>query len=274
MNHDYLRSFLFVPATRPDRITKAKESGADAVIVDLEDAVAPDLKASARSALAEYLDSHPNTTVLVRINSVDSEHFDDDVALCKAQANIQGIMLPKADDADALARLINEVQKPIWPLIETASGSTALPELVKVAGVARLSIGALDMATDLGLVSDTDGAAQMLDFCRSQLVVYSRAAGLAPPIETVVPSIDNRELISKVATKACEMGFGGMLAIHPKQLGPIHEAFTPSAEKVSWAQRVVEAAAVQGAVFQLDGKMVDAPVVSEAQRVLARAGLL
>ncbi|WP_372966149.1 CoA ester lyase [Marinobacter sp.] len=273
MTEDYLRSFLFVPATRPDRIAKALASGADTIIVDLEDAVPLEAKDSARASLAEYLKTNPDALVMVRINGADSAQYQADIALCKNAANITGVMLPKAADRSDIEYVSEATGKPVWPLIESAAGIASLPTLVKASGIARLSIGALDLASDLSLASNTPGAETVLDYCKCQLVIHSRAAGLAAPVETVVPVIDNPEYISKVATKANEMGFRGMLAIHPRQLPEIHQAFTPDPEQVLWAERVLEGADQFGAVFQLDGKMIDAPVIQEAKSILARADL-
>jgi len=271
MIDDYLRSFLFVPATRPDRIGKALSSGADAIIVDLEDAVPSSEKGAARAALAEYLEQNPAARILVRVNGSDSCEFELDLALCKANTNVIGVMLPKAAKSSDVEHVVKVTQKRVWPLIETAAGIIALPDLVRSTGIARLSIGALDLASDLGLLSGTGGAEKMLDYCRCQLVIYSRVGGLAPPIESVVPTIDKPDEITRVAVNANEMGFGGMLSIHPRQLPEIHRAFTPTAAQTHWAKLVLARAYQFGAVFQLEGKMVDAPVIEEAKRILARA---
>jgi len=271
MIDDYMRSFLFVPATRPDRVGKALSSGADAVIVDLEDAIPSSEKGAARSALAEYLGQNPDMRILVRVNSSDSCEFEQDLALCKATTNVIGVMLPKAAKSSDIEHVVKVTQKRVWPLIETVAGIMALPNLVRSPGIARFSIGALDLASDLGLVSGTDGAEKILDYCRCQLVIYSRVGGLASPIESVVPTIDKPEEITRVAVNANEMGFGGMLSIHPRQLPEIHRAFTPTSAQTHWAKRVLTRAGQFGAVFQLEGKMVDAPVIEEAKRILAIA---
>lgn len=271
MTEDHLRSFLFVPATRPDRIGKALAGGADAVIVDLEDAVPADAKDQARSTLVTFFEQNPDVKVLVRINSADTDAFEADLALCRDAKAVFGVMLAKADSAKDIEYTADTTKKPVWPLIESGAGIAALAELVNARGIARLSIGALDLASDLGLTPDTPGAEKMLDHCRSQLAIHSRAAGLAPPVETVVPVIDQPDVILQVAINASQMGFTGMLAIHPAQLPAIHQAFTPNASQVEWAQQIVAGAAEFGAVFQLNGKMVDAPVIKQAHNILARA---
>lgn len=219
MNSDILRSILFVPATRPERIAKALASGADAVIVDLEDAVAESDKETARDTLEDFLKRNPTVSLFVRVNAFNTRHFEQDLALCARHTAIARILVPKAESCQALERAA-VCNKPLWPLIETARGLLALPSLVHVAGVERLSFGALDMSTELGLVPGTPGARQILDQCRHQLLIHSCAAELAPPIESVHPDIEDTAAIERAATRAREMGFSGMLCIHPKQLAP------------------------------------------------------
>lgn len=267
------RSLLFVPASRPERIPKALDSDADGVIVDLEDSVAPDAKDNARHWLDDFLLRTPAVRVLVRINAADSDGFEADLALCARHAGIVAVMLPKAESPEAVASVSN-TGKPVYPLIETARGLLALPQLSQTPGVARLSFGALDLATELNLMTGTPGAESMLDQCRYQLVVASSAAGLPPPLESVVPEIDDLTRVESVARRAAEMGFGGMLCIHPRQLPVIHPAFTPDAATLDWASRVVARAATDGSAFQLDGQMIDAPVIARAKALLARAGSL
>lgn len=267
------RSLLFVPASRPERIPKALASGADGVIVDLEDAVAPDAKDSARQWLDEFLVKRPDARLLVRINAASSDAFEADLAVCSRHPGVTGIMLPKAESPEAVARVAS-TGKPVLPLIETARGLLALAQLSRAPGVARLSFGALDLATELNLMTGTAGAGSMLDQCRYQLVVASGAAGLPPPLESVVPDIDDLAGVKSVARRAAEMGFTGMLCIHPRQLTAIHPAFTPDAATLEWASRIVANAQTDGSAFQLDGQMIDAPVIARARAVLARAEAL
>ncbi|SHE76156.1 citrate lyase subunit beta / citryl-CoA lyase [Modicisalibacter ilicicola DSM 19980] len=269
MNPDALRSILFVPATRPERIAKALASAADAVIVDLEDAVAESDKARAREVLDAFLEHHPQARFMVRINAPGTRHYEADLALGARHAAITHLVVPKVESCQALEKAA-ACGKPLWPLIETARGLLALPSLVFVAGVERLSFGALDMSAELGLAPGTPGAGQILDQGRYQLVVYSRAAGLAPPIESPHPTIDNTDAVAQAATRAREMGFAGMLCIHPRQLSSVNQAFSPSEADVAWASKVVEGATRQEGAFSVDGQMVDAPVIARAQAILAR----
>lgn len=272
MQEASLRSLLFVPATRPERIAKALAGEADAVIVDLEDAVAAEAKEEARRALDDFLTHAPQTRLLVRTNAAQSPEFSRDLALCARHAGVAGIMLPKADGAAEIERVHAASGKPVWPLIESAGGLVELPALARARGVARLSIGALDLAADLDLIVGSEGAEALLDQCRLQLVVHSRAAGLAPPVESVIPDIEDLDRVARVARRAAEMGFGGMLSIHPRQLAPIHRAFVPGDDEIAWARGIVAAAETNGGAFRLDGRMVDAPVIARARRLLTRAG--
>lgn len=269
MTPDALRSILFVPATRPERIAKALASQADAVIVDLEDAVAEDAKVAARGALDAFLQQKTQASLLVRINASDTEHFEQDLELCSRYSAITRIVVPKAESYQALEKAA-VCHKPVWPLIETARGLLALPSLVLVAGVERLSFGALDLSTELGLVPGTPGAQQVLDQSRYQLLVHSRAAGLAPPIESVHPAIEDTAAVEQAAMRAKEMGFSGMLCIHPKQLSPINQAFSPTEVELAWARKVIEGASQHEGAFSIDGQMVDAPVIARAKGILSR----
>lgn len=270
MSQRLCRSALFVPATRVERIPKALASGADAVIVDLEDAVAEADKRSARDSLDGYLRDAPEAAIHVRINAHDTPHFADDLALCRRHAGIQGIVVPKAQSAAALEHAAT-CGKPLWPLIETAQGLLALADLACVTGVERLSFGALDLGLELGLTPGSEGAERLLDQARYQLRVHSSAAGLAAPIESVHPAIEDSNGVRLAATRARDMGFAGMLCIHPRQLEPIHQAFSPSLTELAWAQRVLEAAEREHGAFSVDGQMVDAPVIERARRIKAIA---
>jgi len=267
------RSLLFVPGTRTDRIAKALASGADIVVVDLEDAVALNEKASAREALAQFLNSTSEVSFIVRINADDGneeQNFQQDLALCTKFSAIAGIMLPKTESPEQIARA-SACGKPIWPLIETAQGLTSLPEIAASPGVERLVFGALDMAVDLNLEPGSSGAESVLDHCRHQLILHSRAQSLPSPIESPIPEINDLSKVEIAAKKAVEMGFSGMLSIHPKQVLAIHNAFTPDDKTLHWARSILEEAKERGGAFQFEGQMVDAPVLSRARAVLARA---
>ena len=264
------RSYLFVPADRPERFAKAQASGADAVIIDLEDAVAPHAKATARAALADWLDTGQGP-VVVRINGIDTEWFADDLALA-ARPGVMAVMLPKAARADDLACVRAAVPSAaLLPLVETAEGIDRVREIAGAAGVQRLVFGSIDLQLDLAISGDGE---ELLLF-RSQLVLASRLAQLAPPVDGVSTAIDDQIALQADAQRARRLGFGAKLCIHPRQVATVNDAFSPAASEIAWAQRVVAAAAdAQGAAFAVDGKMVDKPVLLRAQALLRQANQL
>lgn len=263
------RSLLFVPGSRPERFDKALAAGADAVIVDLEDAVAPADKLSARESLRAWL--RPEHAVVVRINAADTPWFADDIALC-AQPGVAAVMLPKAERAETLAALMEAGAKSVLPLIESAAGFAALRIIAAAPGVQRLVFGSIDFQLDLGM---RDAHEDELLYFRSQIVLASRLAGLAAPIDGVSTAIDDAEALHADVQRARRLGFGGKLCIHPKQVAGVHRGFAPSADELAWAQRVLDAAAAAGgAAIAVDGKMVDKPVLLRAERLVAEAALV
>jgi len=258
------RSYLFVPGDRPERIAKARAGGADAVIVDLEDAVAPGNKALARDAVAGALDAA--APVVLRVNGADTAWFGDDARLA-AHPGVAAVMLPKAASAEPVAALrAASGGKPVLALIESAAGMANLKALAATAGVARLVFGSIDFQLDLD-IADDDLA--LLPF-RMRIVLASRVANLPAPVDGVTTALDDATRIEAEARRARSLGFGGKLCIHPRQVAIVNEAFSPSAADLAWAQRVVDAAAASGgAAVAVDGKMVDAPVLARARRLLA-----
>ena len=262
------RSYLFVPADRPVRYAKALASGADAVIVDLEDAVAASAKDGARRSLAAWLDSGGNG-VAVRINDAASPSFAADLALV-ARPGIVTVVVPKAERADDLARIRAAAPRAtLLPLIETAAGVDRVREIAHADGVARLAFGSIDLSLDLGIEAGGDGDELLL--FRSQVVLASRLAGLDAPVDGVTIAIDDAAAIEADTRRARRLGFGAKLCIHPRQLAAVHAAFAPSASELAWAERVVAAAgATDGAAVAVDGRMVDRPVLLRARALLAR----
>lgn len=265
------RAYLFVPADRPERYAKARAAGADAVIVDLEDAVAPPAKGPARDALANALDE--SAPVIVRVNGAGTPWFDDDLELCR-HPGVAAVMLPKADGIDAVCEAFEACFKDLLPIIESARGIEEVRTIARVPGVVRLAFGSIDLAVDLGIDCDPEGGEQELLPLRSQLVLASRLGGLAPPADGVSTAIDDAERLRADAERARRLGFGAKLCIHPKQVAVVQAAFTPSAERVEWARRVCAAfAAAGGAAVAVDGQMIDLPVVERARSLLRSAGL-
>jgi citrate lyase subunit beta/citryl-CoA lyase len=268
MHRSNPRSYLFVPANRPERFDRACASGADAVIVDLEDAVPPAEKETARDALSNWLD--PGQPVLVRVNAVDTPWHEADVAMC-AQPGVAGIVLPKAEMlSGAVEALIASGDRLLLPLIETAIGLTRAREIARAPGVRRLVFGSIDFQVDLGI----DGDGEELLFFRSQLVLTSRLAGIDAPVDGVCTEIDDPEQLQADTLRAKRQGFGAKLCIHPRQVPLVNDCFSPTAEEIAWAERVLTAAnKASGAAIAVDGRMVDRPVLLKAERILALAGL-
>jgi citrate lyase subunit beta/citryl-CoA lyase len=261
------RSWLFVPSTRPDRFAKAATSGADRVILDLEDAVAPNEKADARRTLASTLIPR-DVPMYVRVNSALTPWFEDDLAVA-ATLPIQGILLPKADSAAHVRRAAAVIAREhvIVPIIETAAGLWNVLEVARAPRVERLVFGALDFALDTGM-HDKDGA---FDYVRSRIVIASKVAGIAPPVDFVTLGIDDQDLLKRDAARSRHFGFGGKLCIHPKQLAATNDAFRPTDEEVAWARGILDqqAARPQDAVFAHQGALVDRPVVERARQIVA-----
>jgi citrate lyase subunit beta/citryl-CoA lyase len=260
-------SYLFVPGNRPDRFAKACAAGADAVIIDLEDAVPPPEKAAARKAVAAWLDpAHP---VLLRVNSAVTEWFAADAALCR-QPGVAAVLLPKTEEPRHVHRLqeIAGGTLPVLPMIETAGGFSNALEIARERSAIRLVFGALDFQLDLGIQGDID---ELLYF-RSQLVLVSRLAAIAPPVDGINTEIDDPDRLCAATLRAVRLGFGGKLCIHPKQIAHVNACFRPTAEDIAWAKRVMEAAtASQGAAVAAGGELVDRPIIVRAERILRAA---
>ncbi len=259
------RAWLFVPGHRPDRFDKALASGADRVIVDLEDAVAPGDKPEARRLLAEWLGA-TTARVAVRINSADTEWFEDDLALAGLPA-VAVIVLPKAEDPSLLARI--SARRPglgTVPLVESAAGIAAVRSLAAVPGVERLAFGHIDFQVDLGLRDASDD--DLLPF-RAEIVLASRLARIAAPLDGVTVAIDRPDELAADVMRARRTGFGGKLCIHPRQVAAVRAGFAPSEAEVAWARRVLDAAReAGGAAVAVDGRMVDKPVMLRAEAIL------
>ncbi len=261
-------SYLFVPGNRPERFGKALASGADQVILDLEDAVGPGDKVAARDAVRASLDA--DYPAAVRINSADSEWFEHDLALC-GLPGVAAVVLPKAASTDDVKRVLAAGAPKVLALIESAEGIANATALASTEGVARLMFGSIDFSVDLGI----EGDERELDYFRSQLVLASRLAGIAPPVDGVTTAIDDTVLLREETVRGKRFGFGGKLCIHPKQLATVHAAYLPSNEEVHWAMRVLDAAReASGGAVAVDGKMVDRPVMVRAERILQAASRL
>ncbi len=276
-----LRSLLFVPGHRADRFAKALAAGADAVVVDLEDAVPPSAKEQARAAVAAWLDSSPLASaapdaaparaprILVRINGADSAWFGDDLPLV-GKAALDAVMIPKSESGEVLDCVRGAGARALVPLVETAAGFAGLRALAGAPGVERLAFGTIDFQVDLGM-RDADED-DLLPF-RTQFVLASRLASIGAPIDGVSTAIDDAGRLAHDVQRARRLGFGGKLCIHPRQVAQVNALFAPHADEIAWAQRVLEAAAsAGGAAVAVDGKMVDKPVMLRAEAILREAG--
>lgn len=264
---------LFVPGDRPERFAKAVASEAHLVVIDLEDAVAPEDKATARQNTVDFLtsDGPGRRNVLIRINALDSAEVSHDAPLVhrlqeQEPSGLAGIMIAKAESADAVRGFVAQVTAPhevaIVPLIETARGIAACGAIAEIGGVTRLAFGAVDFALDIG-AEDAHGS---LDSARSALVLASRLAMIAAPLDA--PSLEIRDLtaVQDAAHRARAFGFGGKLCIHPAQLAAVARAFSPTDAEVDWALSIIDHGVSAG---QVDGQMVDRPVIARAARILA-----
>lgn len=272
-----LRSLLFVPGDRPERMEKALRLGADALILDLEDSVAPANKAAARRAIADFLGSAGRACKLfVRINPLDSDFVDDDLAAV-VDSQPDGLMLPKAEGAKSVRELADRAGLPILPIAtETPAAVFKLGEYAEVAQhLIGLTWGAEDLPAAIGASASRDESGAYLppyQMARG-LTLFGAAAAGANPIETVYPNIKDLYGLQHVAETAARDGFTGMMAIHPAQVPVINAAFTPSEGQVEHARAVVAAfeASPNAGALQLDGKMIDAPHLKQARRILERA---
>lgn len=260
------RSYLFAPGHNAKLLAKVFTAGADAVMLDLEDAVPPEAKATARAMVTQALVDHP---AWVRVNAARSDWCAADLDAVAEPAH--GIRIPKVESAEDVRWVTDRAPgRPIICAIESARGVLAAQEIASVPGVKHLAMGGVDLQRDL---STTGGNLQTL-YVRSHLVLASRAAGLEPPIDSVYPRLDDPAGLREQAEFAHSLGFFGKSAIHPGQLPVLHEVFTPTSDDITWAQTVLDAfEAAEGAALRLpSGEFVDLPVADRARRVLQIAG--
>jgi citrate lyase subunit beta/citryl-CoA lyase len=274
-----LRSLLFVPGDRPERMEKALGLGADALILDLEDSVTLAAKPASREAVAAFVTRDRTIPLYVRINPLDSGMADDDLAAV-LPAKPDGIVLPKAEGGASLKALDAKLSGDIAILPIATETPVAIFALGSYGGVtprlAGLTWGAEDLPAAIGAATsrEADGSyTAPYQLARSLTLFGAHAAGV-PAIETVYPDFRDLDGLAAYAARGSRDGFTGMMAIHPAQVPVINAAFTPSAEQVAHARRVVDLfAANPGAgALSLDGKMVDAPHLKAARNLLARAG--
>jgi len=266
-------TYLFVPGDRPERFDKARASGADAVVLDLEDAVAPPAKAPAREKIRGWIAAHRDASpgIVVRINDAGSEWFAADLEFLRG-GGIDHVMLPKAEGAGQVAAVVAALGPGGWvlPIVETARGIANVDQVASAPGVQRLVFGALDYGVDLDLSGDERGLA----YPSARMAIASRCAGIASPVAGVTPAIDDDARLVADLAFARAFGFGAKLCIHPRQVAVIRDAMRPTDAELEWARKVVQAADGPGGAngaIRIDGRMVDRPVVLKARALLDRA---
>jgi citrate lyase subunit beta/citryl-CoA lyase len=270
------RSVLFSPGDQPDLLRKAPNSGADVVAFDLEDAVAPTEKSTAREAVNDALaDIDAGCEVCVRVNA--GEAAEEDIAALATGTTPDSIMLPKASGADDVARLADRLTAhgmalPVLALVESARGVLGAEEIADAEATDALLFGAEDLSADLG-ATRTDEGTEVL-YARQRVVTAASAADV-DAIDTLWTDFEDTEGLRADAARGIEMGYDGKMAIHPGQVNVINDAFTPSDERIQWAEKVLaardEAKASGKGVFAVEGEMIDAPLIAQAERVMERA---
>ncbi len=275
-----LRSLLFVPGDRPERFAKAAASGADALILDLEDSVTPEKKPEARQAIAAWLAGERNVPCLVRVNPLGGEAIDADLAAV-LDAGPDGLVLPKAEGAASVRRLVERVGAacpPILPIAtETPAAVFQLGSYGEVAAhLLGVTWGAEDLPAAIGAATarEADGSyTAPYAMVRGLTLFGAHAAGVAA-IETVFPDIADAEGLAAYAARGARDGFTGMMAIHPAQIAAINAGFTPSEAQIAHARAVVRAFADNpgAGALKLEGRMIDRPHLAQAKALLARAG--
>ncbi|HFZ8995310.1 TPA: CoA ester lyase [Citrobacter freundii] len=258
---------LFVPGDRPERFARAADSGADAVILDLEDAVGAGQRERAREAVARH--GITRVPVIVRVNAAASGELERDIKALQ-NATFSALMLAKAEYAADVRRIhaLLGRQMPVIVLVETVAAFADLGTLLQAPGVVQAAFGSLDLALDLGCQPDW----QALSHCRGALVQQSRLANIAAPLDGVTLDLDDPQQVREDAQRASRLGFGGKLLIHPRQVSPTLESFLPDATTLEWARRVL-AATTSDAAVRIDGAMVDRPLIERARRIIARANM-
>ncbi|MEM4781543.1 MAG: CoA ester lyase [Halalkalicoccus sp.] len=269
------RSVLFTPGDRPELLRKAPRYGSDVLVFDLEDAVSPERKAEARKAVAEALSDpafDPDGEVCVRV----TPEFEADLTVLE-NARLDSLMLPKVT-GPATVEAVDEAAReygdrlPVLALIESATGVLAAPAIAAHDATDALVFGAEDLAADVGATRTPEGTEVL--YARERVVIAASAAD-CEAIDTVYTDIEDRAGLAAETRFAIELGYDGKMAIHPEQVKPINDAFTPDPEEIAWAQKVLDAAEraenENRGVFRVDGEMIDAPLIAQAERIRERA---
>lgn len=265
----YKTTWLFVPATKMPLVTKAFNSGADCVIVDLEDTVTPADKPQARLDLQDYHDSRDYQPVWVRINRACSAEFIEDIQLCERLPKLAGVLLAKAERAEDIEHIYQATGLPVIAQIESVIGLYHIDAMAKATGIVAFSYGFLDLCNDLQVQVDTPAADIVANQIRYQLILTSKMHNLLAPIDSVYPDFKDSEALEQRVQLWSQMGMTGILCIHPKQVTTVKAALRPSDSEIDFAKRVVAEYEGSGAaVFKIDDNMIDAPVIERCLRLL------
>jgi citrate lyase subunit beta/citryl-CoA lyase len=262
-------TLLYVPADREERARKAFASTADVVILDLEDAVAPSAKPSARDTAARLVSEQPDRPVQVRVNALGSPWSDADLQMVRDLPGHVGVRVPKLTSSAQVAEVVALAgPRPVHGLLESALGVEAAFEIGRAAHMASLALGEADLLADLGVGDDS-----ALSWCRQRLVVAARAAGLPAPVMSIYSNVRDLDGLAASCREGRRLGFAGRAAIHPRQLPVINAAFRPDPREVERAQAVVDAAATAsangiGTATLPDGSFVDHAMVAQATHML------
>ncbi|MET9380657.1 CoA ester lyase [Streptomyces sp. NPDC002928] len=267
-------TWLYVPGDRPQVVAKALVCGADVVVVDLEDAVAPDRKEYARAATADLLREPQPVPVHVRVNALDGPLAPADLRAVAGLPGLSGLRLPKVTSPEQITGIAERTAladggaTPLHALLETGLGIEHAYAIARAHSALRgISLGEADLRADLGVRGDAG-----LDWSRARVIVAARAAGLPPPAQSVHPDIRDLDGLAATCAHGRALGFVGRAAIHPRQLPVIERAYLPTHEELEQAEAVVKAAATeQGAQALPDGTFIDTAVVAAAQRTLSLA---
>ena len=281
------RSWLFVPATRPERFDKAANSGADAVIIDLEDAVESADKPQAREHIAEYVAQYnkrktdsmevdlksATTELWLRLNN--DAHLTEDLVLCHSLAEhevISGIVLPKVTKASQVELVFESLKLPVVAQIESAQGISQLEAIAQSEGLMALSYGRLDISNELDLTAGSQAEQDFFTHLRIQIRLVSQAHNLTAPIESIYADFKNETAMKATAGYVSDLGFSGMLCIHPRQVNIANQAFKASDSQLAFATKVIEHYQKTGdSTFAIEGVMVDLPVILQCQRLLQQS---
>jgi citrate lyase subunit beta/citryl-CoA lyase len=269
------RSILFSPGDKPELLRKAPASGADVLTFDLEDAVPPGQKETGRTSVREVLsDSDPSCELCARINPLGNGGRLDLDAILDVPEAIDSIMLPKVSSPDDVRTLREElanrgVEWSILPLIETAAGVLSAPAIAAESNVDGVVFGAEDLAAEIGATRTETG--EEISYARQRLVLAASAVGI-DAIDTPVADFEDTALLETDTARSVRLGFDGKLAIHPGQVSIINAAYTPDEDEIEWAVRVLDAREESDdGVFVVDGEMIDRPLITQAERIVARA---